>query len=330
MPKKTSGKKKKNVALEEKYEKYIESLSEEEQEQLILRIATAEANPEITEKQKALAEELLVEVIKKLEFKELQGFAYTTPEGKHLIMFWIPTPGGNIACTYDPLPAAYELANFAEDLWCGMAENGFVTFHEHLSADKALEFVIRKHLESCLIILLTHIRQHLYEGLHNVLLDILVQSAVKYAEYGRSQPQSDKNASMRLINEVSKLVIEGNRQRWKKSALNARKARVDLLALREHYANALPLITEAKKCYQQNKKNSRWKAMIQAGYPDLPPDLINRLSNPDPYDSMPSTIALEFAARLCGIPADTYKPRTLWEYLARSKALSEKVPAGDS
>ena len=76
---------------------------------------------------------------------------------------------------------------------------------------------------------------------------------------------------------------------------------------------------DAKKCYRANKSYASWPAMVAAAHPTLPSDLIERLGEPDPYTSMPSAIALEHAARACGLRENSLGIRALQDYLNESR-----------
>jgi hypothetical protein len=97
--------------------------------------------------------------------------------------------------------------------------------------------------------------------------------------------------------------------------------------MKEHYDAILPITKKAKRIYEQNKREN-WQAMIKAAFPQLASDLITLLSN-DTDDlaalsiealkatensedySKPSNLALEQAARLCGMKPFQFTPRTL-------------------
>lgn len=107
-------------------------------------------------------------------------------------------------------------------------------------------------------------------------------------------------------------------------------------AMKGHYDAVLPTAKKAKRIYEQNKTEN-WQAMIKAAFPRLDTDLITLLSN-DADDlaalptealkatensedySKPSNMALEQAARLCGMEPFQYTPRTLRD------RMSEKLP----
>jgi hypothetical protein len=90
------------------------------------------------------------------------------------------------------------------------------------------------------------------------------------------------------------------------------------------YDSLLPVWKEAKKIYRTHRDGS-WREFISVLRSDepLPLDLVERLdaggADKDSYESMPSSLALEHAARLCGVSPNSYKLRTLQEHLAENR-----------
>lgn len=111
--------------------------------------------------------------------------------------------------------------------------------------------------------------------------------------------------------------------------------------MKGHYDALLPLAKKAKGVYE-NYKARDWRGMIKKGFPEFDDDLITLLS--DDYDdlgtlpagktdnfSKPSDLALEQAARRCGMTPFQYTPRTLRDRMdgERSvKSTSERVSPG--
>lgn len=85
------------------------------------------------------------------------------------------------------------------------------------------------------------------------------------------------------------------------------------------YSNLLSDWKEAKRLYKQNKHLDNWNQLIIVAFPYLPQDLITRLDNSDPYLSMPSAIALENSARMCGFYNNSLNLRNLQLYLKDSR-----------
>lgn len=92
---------------------------------------------------------------------------------------------------------------------------------------------------------------------------------------------------------------------------------IHLIAL--HYKNLLIKWEKAKDFYKKNKNFDNWEKMIAVGFEDLPTELLKRLGDPDTYTAMPSSIALEHAARICGVKPNSVGLRTLQNYLQQSR-----------
>ncbi|MCA1623907.1 MAG: hypothetical protein LC768_08655, partial [Acidobacteria bacterium] len=97
------------------------------------------------------------------------------------------------------------------------------------------------------------------------------------------------------------------------------------------YPRLYPKWKEAKDCYEKNKKFSNWRKIVATAFEEdkLPSDLIERFDETspdfDPYAAMPSTIALEHAARMCDVDVESVGLRTLQNYLKESREWIERV-----
>ncbi len=85
----------------------------------------------------------------------------------------------------------------------------------------------------------------------------------------------------------------------------------------------LPEWKEAKAFYKRNWMLDNWPELVVITYRLIDVNLVGRLCDPDPYLSMPSSIALEQAARMCGFRNDSLSRRTLNLYLKESRAWIE-------
>ncbi len=85
------------------------------------------------------------------------------------------------------------------------------------------------------------------------------------------------------------------------------------------YKGLLPKWENAKDCYKKIKNLGNWEKMIAVSFDDLPKDLLLRLGDPDTYLAMPSSIALEHSARICGIKPNSVGLRALQKYLQQSR-----------
>lgn len=86
-----------------------------------------------------------------------------------------------------------------------------------------------------------------------------------------------------------------------------------------YYEKLLPQWDAAKDCYKKIKDFNNWEKMLAISFEELPTDLIKRLGDSDTYAAMPSSIALEHAARFCGVKSDSVGLRTLQKYLQQSR-----------
>ena len=104
-----------------------------------------------------------------------------------------------------------------------------------------------------------------------------------------------------------------------KDKITLPKKRLRLL-FAHFYELILPKWKEAKAFYEKNKQYDKWQEMMYLAIDEVfPPDLINKLADPDPYEAMPSTLALEQAARLCDFDSCSLSLRTKQKYLEESR-----------
>jgi hypothetical protein len=104
-----------------------------------------------------------------------------------------------------------------------------------------------------------------------------------------------------------------------------RSAEYDLSSFRDKYHEAYQKARIAKNVYKANRNSTKWENHIRTEVPDMPADLIRRVSG-NPRDltevdkkklgvkggtASTSDIAYEWAARLCGVPAYRYALKTL-------------------
>ena len=88
------------------------------------------------------------------------------------------------------------------------------------------------------------------------------------------------------------------------------------------------LLKHWRKVSKNSKTEKNWRAYAQIDEPDTPNDLLDRLdgsvepqpSNED-YPTIPSVIALEHAARRCGIPNNEYSSSRLKHFRQRGDAI---------
>jgi hypothetical protein len=111
----------------------------------------------------------------------------------------------------------------------------------------------------------------------------------------------------------------------------------DLSKLNEFYEKFHPAVIEAKRTATQTRNRDRARSMIRAGFTELDNDLIELLfgfaSVPDHLmdkliasgtNGKPSHIALEQAARSCGVPPFRYTIRHLQEVKRKQQTVKSK------
>ncbi len=139
----------------------------------------------------------------------------------------------------------------------------------------------------------------------------------------RRNSKSAENRDEEAEKVLNEYLLERNKrtkERLLEDVRNHEKSEKPVTHLIEHfYSNLLPEWKEAKNCYKKNKDYDNWEQMISLAFPQLPKDLILRLSDSDPYISMPSALALEHSARACGVENNSVGLRTLQQYLNESR-----------
>lgn len=148
-------------------------------------------------------------------------------------------------------------------------------------------------------------------------------------------PDGKQPPRLKSVKQLAKQIAE-ERKGFLEASI-ARFGEPQWVDMKGHYDALLPTTKKAKRIYEQNRTEN-WQAMIKAAFPHLDSDLILLLSN-DTDDlaalpaealkatensedySKPSNIALEQAARLCGMKPFQFTPRTLRD------RMNQKPPA---
>lgn len=104
-----------------------------------------------------------------------------------------------------------------------------------------------------------------------------------------------------------------SRRRQELRMRGGREPEYPLTGLREQHEQLKPVWRDAKRLYRQNGTRQNWREIIATVHSDLPGDLLNKLSLQG--ESGPAELALEHAARQCGVPPNRYSIRQLWERL---------------
>lgn len=98
----------------------------------------------------------------------------------------------------------------------------------------------------------------------------------------------------------------------------------NLSKLSEYYKEVYPKWQDAKTIYRKNKAHPDWRTMIKSVHSDLPDDIIGSLALRGA--SSPSGLALEHAARMCGVPPHYYTVRHLRNLHGKQTSEVENPP----
>ena len=176
-----------------------------------------------------------------------------------------------------------------------------------------------KYLSHAASLLKEQIKRKLNESLMEILVEIeeLTLRQVDDLSAAKAKEKTER---------IRRLVEKAQRERIPPPVRGGSEPDYDLSELAKHYETVYSQWKDAKEIYKQNKKRKNWQAMVRAAHP-FPPDyndLIERLAeHPDlsyeviqridekGFNSTPMHIALEHAARLCGVPPWHYTFRHL-------------------
>jgi hypothetical protein len=160
-------------------------------------------------------------------------------------------------------------------------------------------------------------------ALDEAIANVLYESATVITEMINSLTEPDFDQE-RFNKMVETIITEGNHRRRKR--VREAMAEIDpkrrLKNLYHHYVSTEPAWSHASDIYKANKSRRPWKIAdwknaikveVQTEHGiDLDSDMISLLSDhpddwleppPDNFEATPSALALEHAARLCGLPA---------------------------
>jgi hypothetical protein len=129
------------------------------------------------------------------------------------------------------------------------------------------------------------------EAEDELLWEVLIKTAHQY----KLPPAV--NGVKELLREYERRSLARIKERLHLPKRGGSKPQFDSSKLSEHYEQVYTRWKDAKLVFRQNRQRP-WRRMVQAAHPDLPEELIERL----PHFG-PSHLAIEHAARLCGLPA---------------------------
>lgn len=152
---------------------------------------------------------------------------------------------------------------------------------------------------------------------HSSLYELAFATLREYMEY--SAPQKSEQSEDTIAPLDQWFQDRSKNIRSVARSIGEVKLRTAKHLIAHFYDLFLPQWKEAKAFYKRNKKLENWAELVVITYELIDIDLLSRLFDPDPYLSMPSSIALEQAARMCGFQCDSLSRRTLNTYLRESR-----------
>lgn len=179
------------------------------------------------------------------------------------------------------------------------------------------------------------IHKGMSEAMHGFINEIVVQTIWEVPGALKTQLKREQLYKLAVSDE------ENARRQRMKFGPGGSESEYNLRWFPAHYSNAYAELSEGAKIYKELQasrdkgKRERWRASIKEKFPDLEDELIARLSRrsldlTDEHnallvkkggDSTPSNIALEQAARWCGIGRYRYTKRALLKRLEPKKSL---------
>jgi hypothetical protein len=143
-------------------------------------------------------------------------------------------------------------------------------------------------------------------------------------EGAQMQSASSRITAEPVFKDALEVFLTKRKDRTKKRILEQVEIRNRKLQPAKHlisyfYKKLLPSWRKAKANYAKYKDSDKWERHIALETEDLPIDLVLRMKPNDRFDSTPSSIALEHAARFCGIQENSIGLRGLQKYLKTSQ-----------
>jgi hypothetical protein len=267
-----------------------------------------------------LAKEIIAEVLSSIELHP-----NVSCNSEHQLTINIENPAGRSTLSYDLNTVARWIIKEKEKEFQGNFQDADLEVDEYLSMRTS------------------YIKGGAFDALENVLAQIYCESE----DFIRGLPSVALIQAKCVLQEIEKQMFAGevfqnqepaqqaidkflklSSKRRRKRMMTAievikEQTKYDLSKMAIHYEQLLPKWTIVRDLYKQISNQKTWREGIKTTYleDNLPSDLIDRLSSLDSYEASPSRIAMEHAARLCGVPPNTYQSRRLSQYLAESRKL---------
>lgn len=276
----------------------------------------------ISDEAKRLARQLLFEEAARIKFPS--RVRRCDEDGELTFAVTVNTGVGDAVVFYKPQAAAERIAQTCFD-WVGAAGE---------ASEELLPDFRRDIIRASIGHLLETFHAEFNDAVENLpelafaasacIFDYALQQSKAQFKWGRP----DKRSPNRLIDAALAAADEGRRARLEVGLMCAHAYFTpSFTLLHGFYTRLKPIWEEAKSCYKRNRTSPKWREMVRAACDspevELPSDLINRLDAKrgffDSYKAMPSALALEHAARLCGARPNAYNTRRLHEFLKKSE-----------
>lgn len=240
--------------------------------------------------------------------------------------FVLPSAGGTLTCDYDPAPLIGEIIHFFAWLLCppvtvipeymeklGCVERGARLYLEELFCDR-----IQMCVGTACNYARSHVERYFLDTLNTLNDDAINHTfAIRNGQAFRVEPvealidEGLKGHRKRLRESVN-LPTRGGKRRYYHDWTDE-----ECMKFARLYEKLLPDFQKAKVACKKDPKNY----MDDVDMLFLPKRDVQRLTALDPYESLPSNVALLSAAESLGVEPGLYKPDSLRPYLVRGRRL---------
>lgn len=238
------------------------------------------------------------------------------------------TPGGNLTSTYDPAPLIGEIINFFAWLLCPpitvLTEYMETYGYRKREAKRVLAELYCERMQMCISTACNYAIGEIQTRLQDALADLYDEAvnhtfAVRNDQAFRVEPiegfmKSSLRKHSKRQRQVLNLPTRGGKRNFYHNWTDE-----DCIKLAKLYAQLKPDWKSTKAIYKKGSPED--KANLETELMFLPPVLVEKLADDDPYISSPSNLALEQAALAIGLKLGQYSLRQLRHYAQRGRDL---------
>lgn len=155
------------------------------------------------------------------------------------------------------------------------------------------------------------------EHLQQVMVKELEEDKRKYNDYIAFRQQTETEEIKKRLEETWVSRGRGGSRRKYLWSTDMRQLFGETYAWLYGIWKEVKKMAKAEQSAKERTRREHWRETVKEAYHafDLPNDLIELLSDMDPYISSSSNIALEHAARVCGVKPNEYNLRHLRTFL---------------